>query len=560
MDDLTFPALNFSEDNDIPKFPCIFRSPDNLTNVFNNYNKGAFSLLTFNVRSCRKNFGSFVSFLSGMMFRFSVIILVETWLSSGADCGFDIGGYKHIDILRNNFGGGIRMYYNEMFNAELISDLTIINDCMEVLTVYLIGLNFKYIICSVYRSPGANPHVFNEEFLNILNKFPVNAKVIITGDFNLNLFNFLRSTYIDLFIGSMLSCGFYPVITLPTKINDGNSVTPYSLLDQIWVNFKAGSEHDSGVVMFPLTDHFPVYFMFKGDCQAGCKKVVSRLINPNTITNFVSLISNANFGPVYYGNDVNMAFNLFWEILWKLYNSCFPVKRKKVKSNIINAPWMTPDLKKCIKKKYRLFNYLRKGLIQKRQFIMYKNALTWLINKMRRKYYHEKFENCRNNSSRTWLNVNQILGRNIQEPVSRIITDSGMKVEGPSLAEHFNSYFTSIVSRLTASLPRNINFNYLRTLDGVPHSCFLLPTDEFEVVDILRGMPNKGNSLIDIKPNILLLISNIIGKCIAYLYNFSIRCGIYPDLLKTGRVTPAFKSGDISKISNYRPITNLLNI
>ena len=37
---------------------------------------------------------------------------------------------------------------------------------MEVMTLYLLGSNFKYIICCVYRSTGADPFLFNELFFN----------------------------------------------------------------------------------------------------------------------------------------------------------------------------------------------------------------------------------------------------------------------------------------------------------------------------------------------------------------------------------------------------------
>ena len=174
--------------------------------------------------------------------------------------------------------------------------------------------------------------------------------------------------------------------------------------------------------------------------------------------------------------------------------------------------------------------------------------------------YHEKFQSCRANSRKTWSNVNQMLGRGRQESVHRIVTEGGGTVEGPNLADHFNTYFTSIVSRITESLPRVINFNYLNSLNRIPHTCFLMPTDEMEVAGILKAMPNKGNSIVDIKPNILLLISDIFCRVVAHLYNLSIFSGIYPKLLKIGRVIPVFKSGDPSKINNYRPITNLLNI
>ena len=170
---------------------------------------------------------------------------------------------------------------------------------------------------------------------------------------------------------------------------------------------------------------------------------------------------------------------------------------------------------------------------------------------MRRKYYHEKFESSRTNSKKTWTNVNQLLGRGRRETVRRIVTEDGRIVEGNSLADHFNLFFTSIVSRITEYLPREINFDYFRLIDRVPQSCFLIPTDEVEVVEILRGMPNKGNSLTDIKPSILMLISNIMGKVVTYLYNLSILNGMYPNLLKIGRVLPVFKSGDVLKLGNY---------
>ena len=558
---LHIPALDLSDNNDIPKFPCSYKNPDELANVLKEYKKGAFSLMTCNVRSCRTNFGPFLSFLCNLTFKFSVIVLVETWLSSSADCGFDIDGYKHVGVYRNNLGGGMKIYYDEVYNAEVISELTFINNCMEVLTIYLIGLNFKYVVCSVYRSPSADPHSFNEQFFNnVMNKFPVDAKVLITGDFNLNLFNPLKNTFIDVFTASMLSCGFFPVVTLPAKINDGNSITPYSLIDQMWVNFKDGSEHESGVALFPLTDHFPIHYMFKSDCRGTYRVIESRLVTPNTISNFISLMSFIDFSPVLNCNDIDVAIGLFWEKLWKVYNSAFPIKRKKVKSNLINAPWITPEIKKLYQEKILTIYLHKRGLIQKRQFVVYKNALNWVINRVRRKYYHEKFESSKTNSKKTWSNVNQLLGRGRRETVRRIVTEDGRIVEGSSLADHFNLFFTSIVSRITESLPREINFDYFRPIDHVPQSCFLMPTDEVEVVEILRGMPNKGNSLTDIKPSILMLISDIMGKVVAYLYNLSILNGMYPNLLKIGRVLPVFKSGDALKLGNYRPITNLMNI
>ena len=257
---------------------------------------------------------------------------------------------------------------------------------------------------------------------------------------------------------------------------------------------------------------------------------------------------------------MNVAFDTFFRKLFDIYNSVFPIKRKRVKSNLINAPWVTPQLKKCIKKKYILFNLLRRGLISRQHFNKYKNSLTWVINKIRRKYYFDIFRNCSGDFKRTWSNINDLMKRSSQCVVRKIITDDGHELEGINMLNYFNNYFTNIVSRLTENMPNNMNFEFFNNVPAIPESCFLLPTDENEVSTILRSMPNKGNSLLDIKPRVLLMVVDVIIPIIVHLYNLGIACGLYPDALKVGRVVPTFKSGEQTKVGNYRPITVLSTI
>ena len=111
---------------------------------------------------------------------------------------------------------------------------------------------------------------------------------------------------------------------------------------------------------------------------------------------------------------------------------------------------------------------------------------------MRGKCFHEKFYSCKSNSKKTWSRVNQILGRGGREPVRSIKTDVGRIFEGLDMANQFNTYFTSTVSLITEALPREVNFNYLRSIDHVHQSCFLVSTNEVEVAEILKSLPNKG--------------------------------------------------------------------
>ena len=57
------------------------------------------------------------------------------------------------------------------------------------------------VICAIYRPPSASIRDFNDLlFNNILDKFPNNIRVIITGDFNINLYNPYKTKTISDFI------------------------------------------------------------------------------------------------------------------------------------------------------------------------------------------------------------------------------------------------------------------------------------------------------------------------------------------------------------------------
>ena len=80
-------------------------------------------------------------------------------------------------------------------------------------------------------------------FSEIIEKFPINSKVIVVGDININLYNPLSNKSIQEFIENMWGYNYFPIITLPAKINENNNLTKYSLIDQIWSNFSSGRDH-----------------------------------------------------------------------------------------------------------------------------------------------------------------------------------------------------------------------------------------------------------------------------------------------------------------------------
>ena len=57
---------------------------------------------------------------------------------------------------------------------------------------------------------------------------------------------------------------------------------------------------------------------------------------------------------------------------------------------------------------------------------------------------------------------------------------------------------------------------------------------------------------------VLILSKNALGcfpNPLIYLFQLSLEKGVFPDDLKIAKVTPIYKTGDNSDISNYRPIS-----
>ena len=74
-------------------------------------------------------------------------------------------------------------------------------------------------------------------------------------------------------------------------------------------------------------------------------------------------------------------------------------------------------------------------------------------------------------------------------------------------------------------------------------------------------LENKSSSGHDGIPNKLLKLLKIeLSKSLTLIINHMIKTGIFSDSFKISKINPLFKKGDVSMLSNYRPISLLLTI
>ena len=82
-----------------------------------------------------------------------------------------------------------------------------------------------------------------------------------------------------------------------------------------------------------------------------------------------------------------------------------------------------------------------------------------------------------------------------------------------------------------------------------------------EVKSVLESLQlGKSSGPDGINNRILKELSSPLSRPLCNLFNYSMTKGIFPDIWKEANVSPLFKKDDPSSVSNYRPISLLIQL
>ncbi|XP_065639614.1 uncharacterized protein LOC136072343 [Hydra vulgaris] len=125
------------------------------------------------------------------------------------------------------------------------------------------------------------------------------------------------------------------------------------------------------------------------------------------------------------------------------------------------------------------------------------------------------------------------------------------------IANELNKYFVSVGPNLSQKIPQAVNpISNLFIPNTSQFNLFELTFEEFECAFKMLK-PNKSAGADDINVNIVIKSYEIIKNVFFKIFSCSIRQGIFPNQLKIAKVIPIFKGGDLTNVSNYRPISIL---
>lgn len=185
-----------------------------------------------------------------------------------------------------------------------------------------------------------------------------------------------------------------------------------------------------------------------------------------------------------------------------------------------------------------------------------KNRHTALIRQTKKEYYQNKITSSDNPPRAAWNVIAEISNKK-KENKNIILKDNGRIIDNSGeVATTLNDFFINAPKDILNKIPTAINVSQA-SLKISRHTFFLDPFVEVELFNLLKDkLKNKKSAGPDDVPMFLIKrILKFIIEPITYLVNLSFHTGIFPDLLKEGKVIPVLKKNDRTSLENYRPVT-----
>ena len=541
------------------------------SSTFNEYvknekisNNTHFSTYFYNIDGNKSNFDQFSVELSTIEHKFSVIGIAETNTSPENKNLYQIPNYT--SCYQNTLdgkkkGSGVALYINNTHNFNVCEEYSKSSQHIETLFVEITNSETPVIAGVVYRPPSGNLHEFNSELNLILDRIKC-KNVLIMGDFNINLFE-LKDTPCHEFEENVITRGYFPSISIATHAKPNCQKTCIdNTLSNSYENFML-----SGTIANYSSHHHPVFTI------SSMHSTITKNTDPITIYYEYSKNNLAKFctevTDIFENPSNYTTFEIFHDNYVKCIDkTCKLEMPKTTKRNGVTNPWITNGLIDSISKKERLYKAWKKSINHKNKngngelynkYKSHRKVVRKLIATAKRRYYVNKLEKNAGNSKKMWEVINKLRGKCKTQTKASFTIDNERVVCRRLIANKFNTYFASLAENL------NNKAQNTPTQNNPPVESFLSPTIEptifmedctsTEILDIITELENGKSS--DIPINVIKSGKENVSPILCKLYNSSMRDGVFPDILKTGKITPVYKKGNRENIENYRPISTL---
>ena len=366
---------------------------------------------------------------------------------------------------------------------------------------------------------------------------------MIVGDFNIDLLKVEHKPKTKDYLDSIMTQGFPPKITLPTRFSEMNG----TLIDNVLCRLSNTSiNNDAGIIVTQLSDHLPYficlrtmkvdkpgpkYFYIKQTTETSMNRVKHEII---TASIYDQLNTHVDANP-------NINYDILDNKISQIIKTCMPLKRVKFdKHKHKKSNWITTGLIRSIKFRDKLYLKMKQTPTHSEAYAnikinikTYNKILKRNIEQAKIMYYHQKLAKYTNDLKNTWKVIKEVTNKTTNKTQlpkffkldGKIITD---KID---IANQCNTFFTNIGPSLASKITTDGNKTYRSFLnEPSAHEFTFNKITEVDVLNIIDKLPSKASSGMDgISPILLKHIKNEICRPITLILNQCLTNGMFPD-------------------------------
>lgn len=491
-------------------------------------------------------------------------MLTETWLNTDiidSELGFVNYNVFRLDrsvstssCLR---GGGIAICVHKRYSAKQV--LTPISNVEQLFVSVTVNDNIKIILGTCYIPPASpvtiyKTHVETIDYLYSL--FDSNTQFILAGDYNLPnvkftnddlgmLYSGVHTPSADVIFEHFSSLNLYQINMIENEFN--------KTLDLVFVTNNSTHVNKSEDNLVPLDKHHPALNIYS-DISINHNQSFDIEINYNfknaNYELISSMLNNLNWSYLYECNDINLAVDRFYELIFEVIDKVVP----KVFPRKSNFPhWFSKELISQIHKKNKLHKiYKRKNLPELYNKFSETRALCKILTKRCYSNYLHNIQNSLiSNPKNFWSYIKNC--KKINRLPTTLDLDDLQSDNLNDIVNMFGKYFGSVYSSPNNNVIGSLN----NTVSENIHlsKCTVTRSEVFDGLIKLHANTTVGP---DQLPEIFFRNCCYSLACqIHFLFSLSLSSGNFPTIWKTSYIYPVFKSGLRSNIRNYRPISRL---
>ena len=428
-------------------------------------------------------------------------------------------------------GGGTIIFVRETIKFEVINSPY--NE--GILETSAIKLDNQLVITCLYRPPSGNKQQCIDELVTWIESLN-HSKLIIAGDWNLNILNNSDKLYFDNLCNST---------NLKTKIKSITRLASGTCIDNVVTDLD-GSFRVSNIC---IADHQGISFEVKIETIVKNKtKYTYREMKECNWLLFKNEIKRIQTR----GRENNEKWNNLLSDIKICVNMCFPEKNRTKEYKFT----MSQGLLKSKHRKNKLLKQYKQGIIDKSVYIKYNKTYRKLIEKEKENSFKERLEDAGSDSKKKWKVLKKELKlQQTNDTIESINYADEVHTDPQIIANSFKSHFETCAKNLAENLPAAGDCEIL--IDQCEDFNFTTVSLK-EIEKLIQGLQPKSSSGFDNLSNRMLKKERItFSRLLLPLINESLTLGNFPEALKIAKVIPIHKKGDKRNLNNYRPISLL---